>query len=529
MLSFLIMTIKVSMILWGAVYAYSKLLNPVDAAWISGRPLAMMLLFYAAGLLGHNVWVLYLTMIASLPALARNRAEGAALYVVAIGVVPDLAVLVSAGSVAIITVDKWVCLSLGLLIVFLKSPRGGLRYRGWFDIPFLLIFALDLIQARDQNFTSTMRSLLSSILTMGIPYFVFTRSIGKVEDLRRIMIALALVGFVLAVIGVFEARTHFLVYQQMYAALNVEGAGYRMYKLRGGLLRAVASFGDATSFSLFLALALMATIATRQSFRTTSRVVIALVVISLGIFVTSSRNAWISVGIGVLAFDLYRRRTIALAGKAMLLAMGYAFLSLLAEFSPYINTMMGHSGDTASTTDYRSQLLTRGMEEFWKHPYMGLSIAAVTANLRDLVQGEGIVDFTNGYLLYALTAGVGGLIALVMTFLLPGWAMLRVRRRHSGNVLLDRTAAFVFAVMASTLVNTAFGGTGGKSSGYFYIVLGIAAVLYAWRKVSPELLAASDRKTPLPRSGPAFPVMSLLPPVLAEREVRLVELDAARP
>lgn len=512
MLSSIIITVKVCAVLYGAVWIFAKLLNPEDAAWVKGKPLAILLTLFAVGMLGHTIWVVYAVLVAILPMTARNRAEAAALFLVANGAVPELSTYLTVGGAAIFAIDKWMCLSIGLLIVFLKEPRTGLRFNGWFDIPFLLMLGLEFVQARDQNFTSTVRSLLTTILAIGLPYFIFTRSIGKVEDMRRVMVALVLIGFVLATIGIFESRMHFLAYQQMYRALNVAGLDGKLFKERGGILRAVTSFGEATGFSQFLAIALIATIAMRYSFRTTSRMVIALGVISVGIFVTSSRNAWIAAGIGVLTFDLYRRRYLALSGKAAVLGMAYTFLVLIAEFSPYVATMMGKSADTAGTADYRSQLLKRGLEEFRKHPYAGLNIQSVMDNMIDMKQGEGIIDIVNAYLFYGLTAGIGGVIALALVFSLPAWAMIVSRKRLSEHLFLERTAAFVFATAIANFITNAFTSFGGRNSTYFYVVLGIGSVMFAWRKVSPDLLSSSDRPPPKRRPPPIrSPLLTLSP------------------
>jgi hypothetical protein len=181
----------------------------------------------------------------------------------------------------------------------------------------------------------------------------------------------------------------------------------------------------------------------------------------------------------------------------MVLGGAFAFLMLLAEVSPYVSTMMGNSSDTAGTVDYRSLLLKRGKEEFWKHPYTGVDITTMSQNLQDLVQGEGIIDFVNGYVFYALVAGVGGLIALLVAFLGADYAMLTSRKslmRHPFT--LERYGAFVFAVATTQVVTTAFGGFGGRGSTFYYMILAIGSTLYAWRNVPFNLLAASDRDAP---------------------------------
>lgn len=511
--SALIVTIKMCIMLFVGTMIFAQLVNKEDAEWIKRKPLALMCLFYAAGALGHNVWVAYIVMIAAVPMMCKDRGEAAGLFVVALGAMPDLTTGLKIGSASILGIDKWVCLSLGLTWVLLSRPRVGLVSDARYDAPFLIMLALEFAQGRDMNFTSTFRSLLSTALAIGLPYYALVISIGRVQDLRRVMMSLVYIGFMLAFVGVCEAITHVLYYQLLFGYLNIGGIPYyRMLKFRAGLLRTMTSFSDATAFAQFLVIALTATMASRESFRSTGKMVVALGVIALGIFVTSTRNAWIGAILCVLGFDLFRRRYTALAGKLTVLGMGYAVILLLAEVVPYFATMMGKSEDTAGTADYRSRLLTRGIEEFWRHPLGGVGGGQLLVDMQDMVQGEGIVDFVNGYLYYSLISGVFALIGLALVFLLPCWAMLQTRRPMSvQGPFLQRTTAFVFAVCFSFFVTTAFTGFGGRASTYLYVTLGIGAVIFPWRRVAPALLAASDRERRT-RSGALEPAALPEPP-----------------
>ena len=513
MLSRLVMVGKVSVVFWIATMIFCRLVGPEHAKWARTRALPMMIVFYAVGMLGYRIWVLYIVLVAYLPIVARSRADGAVLFIVAIGSIPALAIDVTVGGASLVPLDKYSCLAFGLLLVFVKEPRTGLRFNWRFDLPYLLLVAIDAVQARDQNLTSTLRSLLLTTLSMIVPYFSFSRSLTKSEDIRRAMVAFAFIGFILGMVGIFESVTHFFVYMQMYGALGVSGVDGQIYKMRGGLLRSVASFGEATSFSLFLAIAAGAAIACRHSFRSTSKLSIALFVIAGGIFCTSSRNAWTALLIMVLSFDFYRRRYLSLAGKAVVLGGVFAVLMLAAEVSPYVSTMMGNSADTASTADYRTVLLRRGQEEFWKHPGFGIDASTLMVNMHDLVQGEGIVDFVNGYLFYALTCGFLGILALLGAFLGPPLAMLASRtamRKHPYT--LERYAGFVFASGMTYTVTTAFTGFNSRGAMYYGIVIAMGGVLYAWRKLPVDMIAASDPRAPgLKRGLPVVPEHELGP------------------
>lgn len=493
MFSNIVIWAKLVVVLLIAVEIFSRLVNPDDAEWFKGKPRTMMILFFTVGMFCHNVWILYAVMIAYLPMVSRSRGEAAALMVVGLNSVPELASFIVAGGSLIMQIDKFLCMSLGLLFVFLRFPKTGIRANGYFDIPFLLLCALEFTSARDLNFTSTVRVCLVTILTVGMPYFLLTRSITRVEDLRRVMMSLCFVGFVLGCVGIFEALAHFLPYMELYRTLGL-ATGPTAYKIRSGILRSVTSFGETTSFAVNMGIMFMATIACRFSFKSTSKLVIALTIIAGAIFVTSSRNAWIGLIVAIVAFDFFRGRVASFFGKITVLGMAYSIAGLAAQFSTYMASMMGKSADSAGTADYRQRLLTRGLEEFMKHPIAGLSPAQVMESMADLRQGEGIVDFVNGYIYYMLVAGFGGLVALLLAFTMPAIAMATTRKRRMIEGLpLDRYGAFAAAVCISFMITTAFTAFGGRNSSNLYIVLAVMSVLYAWRRVPPEMLSSTAR------------------------------------
>ncbi|NIJ08600.1 hypothetical protein FHS31_002221 [Sphingomonas vulcanisoli] len=464
-----------------------------------------MIGFYAVGMLSPSIWIVYAMLLGALPLLARTRAEAAALFIVATGAVPELVYPLQIGSLYLVAVDKWILLSIGLMAAVLFRRRAGPKAGMRFSLPYVIMLALDLYVSRDDTVTATLRNVVGVLLAGGVGYFAFTNAISRIEDLRRVLLAFAYIGFVLSCVAVVEGFLHTLFYATMSAKLNIGGTPlYRLMKFRGGILRATTVYGDATTLAQFLVVTLMATVTFRHNFRTTRALGIALGVITVGIFVTSTRNAWIGVLVGVMAFDLYRGRFLPLVGKVTLLGMMYGSVLLLAEFIPYFNAMV-NGPDTTGTANYRSLLLTRGMEEYHKHPLSGIAVKKLLIDMKDLVQGEGIVDFVNGYLFYALADGLLGFIGLLLVFLLPCVAMLAIRRSMiARGLLLERSAALVFSVCLTYAVMTAFTGYGGHYEIPLYCIMGLGAVLFSWRRVAPARLnlGAANAAPPLATLGP---------------------------
>ncbi|HUD31037.1 MAG TPA: O-antigen ligase domain-containing protein, partial [Novosphingobium sp.] len=132
---------------------------------------------------------------------------------------------------------------------------------------------------------------------------------------------------------------------------------------------------------------------------------------------------------------------------------------LVASSSPDLSESLGLSGQGSDTADYRRELLDRGSEEFWKNPLIGYSSAELEYRLNDMRQGEGIIDYVNVYLWFALVSGVLGAAVFVANLFVP-LAQLWSGRRALFGIDAATPAAFVFgciAMLGMTLFFTSFG------------------------------------------------------------------------
>lgn len=480
----IVMTVKGVALLVAAVYAFAALLRKDDAQWVKGAPLYIFVGMYVIGMWGHIIWVPYLALVMIIPLLARSRPEAAALYVIAIVSVPIMGYKIAIGSIYLFAVGKYLFCALGLLFAYWlrkgSTPSGLSR----FDLPFLIFLILETSQARDPTLTNTLRQLVPVIFAIGMPYFLMSRSLNTPEDVRRFVLAIALAGFVMAAVAIIEARLHWLVYKQIDSNLNIEAFINPYGKMRGGVIRAPASFAESTSLGVFLAIAGVAVLGIRSSFSSHRNYLIALGLIGLGLTAANSRNAFIGIALGLLAFDFYRRRYGPLAIKLGVGAALYLIALMAAQFSPYVATMIGRGEGTQGSTDYRMALLTRGMEEIRKNPVIGTNLKNALENLEDLRQGEHIIDLVNGYITYGLTLGYTGIIGLLLFFISLCVAMFAAKRALARNVIVGDIAGFVFATSASMIVISFFTGFGGQNSTPFYMVCALGASLWSIRRMA---------------------------------------------
>ncbi|WP_174275097.1 O-antigen ligase family protein [Sphingomonas bacterium] len=505
MLSSIIMGIKGGVFIAAACWLFARLLRPEDAKWIRGAPTFLAIFIFVLGAFAYNVWLYYVVLLFLIPWKARSRAEAVALYPIALVSLPAMTVYIAAGGMMISPVDKWLVFAIGMVItMFIRRKRGG-RVTGYLDIAWLMLFGLEFVQARGMNLTSAIRTWTTPVIALTIPYFVVSRNLKSVEDIRRVFLAFSFVGFVLGFISLIETTTHWLIYQSLYETLHLPRGGVSLYlKIRSGLLRAPTSFDESTSFGLFLAFTMMFCMAGRDVFKKKRGWLIALGVMFLGTVAANSRNAWVALAIGLPLYDLYRKRYASLGAKIGLIAIAYGTLMLAAEFSPYVATLTGQTADTSSTAEYRRLLLQRGLEEARKHPWTGTSLDEVLGNLQDMKQGEGIVDLVNGYLSYALTAGYGGAAALLMAFLLPCLLMFAKARSLAYDPRLQRYGAAICAIAGFSIVTTFNTSFGGKSITFYILTIAIGtAILSIKRPKRPRTGREDAAEAPTSAPPPA--------------------------
>lgn len=487
-LNTLIIALKVGPLLLFAGYAFTYLMAASDQRLFRERGIWMMPgLFYLA-LITPWLPLFLILLVGLLPVVARTRGEAVALFLIASAGLPALTLSVTAGSAFILQPSAFHAISLSLLIAsFTCRGQGKVRW-GWRDLPMAIFFVLTWIaQARGVNVTSFLRETLNVVLTLAVPYIGLRRSITGSAEIRLLMVSICFAAGVQSILALYEMVSFWPVYNTLFDHFDIPTDFSRWIKVRGGLMRAHGALPDSTSFGWFLAAALTALLASRRNFPSLLQWGVAALILALGLYAAGARVGLLAAGIGFVAIDLFRRNYAAVFRSAILAAAGYAALYVVATVTGMFRNVVGLSEDGASTLEYRKQLLTRGLEEFWKHPIAGMPLADVKVALSDLEQGEHIIDFVNAYVYFGLTSGLFGVIAFVMMFLL---AMVGAWRSRGSSPLPDQAPAMqlastCFAVSAFSMVTAFTSGFGGSPLVFYFGLLAGTAALPAMRQARP--------------------------------------------
>ena len=123
---------------------------------------------------------------------------------------------------------------------------------------------------------------------------------------------------------------------------------------------------------------------------------------------------------------------------------------------------LGRTGSAAGTIDYRRSLLESGLGQVRLHPWLGQSATDLRFAMRDLVQGQGIVDYVNAHLSIALGGGLVAFFVWVLIWATPIVATLRrgapVGRNPATQLQLVPETMLVVSMVALCFTSTAANG-----------------------------------------------------------------------
>jgi O-antigen ligase len=173
----------------------------------------------------------------------------------------------------------------------------------------------------------------------------------------------------------------------------------------------------------------------------------------LGLLAAYSRGPWAcALAIYVIYVFLKPRAASGLFKSFLgsLLVLAVISLTSLGEKIAAVLPFLGGTIDS-SNIDYRGRLWTRGWEIVRDNPLLGDQYAL--AKMQDLRQGQGIVDFVNGYLAELLGTGFVGLTLFFLVVLSALRKLLAVSRTIK---LTDQRFGMAGASLASCILGTLF-------------------------------------------------------------------------
>jgi O-antigen ligase len=313
------------------------------------------------------------------------------------------------------------------------------------------------------NTTTLARLAVESFLDILLPYFVVSRGVRSMADLRLVGGHLLIGITFAAVVGVAET----LLQHNLYSGLQtMYGVRWQLtYALmRGNLIRIQATTPQpiVLAFMLLFGIGLGYWLKGPQWRRPAVFALFATIFIAeIGTF---SRGPWLSAGVIVLALVAMRRLSAsAFRATLCLVLLGAVLIKMMGADEQVIaalGALFGSDKADLSSIEYRRELLDTSLALIKQSPWLGVPNYA--SQMQNLRQGEGIIDIVNSYVAIMLDAGLVGLVLYVLPFAIVLNRLITAVRRpaygasEGGNRFAQAFAALILGCLFAIFTASTF-------------------------------------------------------------------------
>ena len=438
--------------------------------------------------LAHNFWI-FLAVTGLLLAFAGRREHSPiALFIWLLFAVPPFSASLSGlgvlNQLLVINYPRLLALVLLLpaFIVLRRQAQHESKSGYWPDYLVAGYVAVQLIlQFSVDSATNTARYGIYAILDVGLPYYVASRSLRKVEAYRDVAMSFVVVCILAGLIGIFETTRAWLLYSSLDSVLNVNWS-LGNYLGRSGSLRAQATTGQPIVLGYLMVVALGFYVYLARCVRNRFFWWLGFLTLLGGLIATYSRGPWIAGVVALLVFRLSGPKALGGILKALLIVGAVGGLLLVSPIGRNIIDLLPFVGSIETENiEYRQRLLMISIDVILRNPWFGsFSYMRALAD-QELVIG-GMVDVVNSYLGIGLANGLVGLGFFVSSFFYVISAIWRSMRRlpdaeselHTvGSGLLASLVGImvtIFTVSGISLVPVVYWTVLGLGMGYVVMV-----------------------------------------------------------
>ena len=362
-------------------------------------------------------------------------------------------------------VSSILLLSWAALEIMAAKPAPRATRFLWIDLLVLAYQGLRFaLQVPHSTFTTLARIAVESTLDVLLPYFVVTRGIRSMADLRLVGSHLFIGIIFTAVVAVTEALLQHNLYSGLQGIYQVRWQ--LTYELmRGSLIRVQATTSQPIilAFMLLFGIGLGFWLKGEQWRRPAVFALFATIVVAE--VATFSRGPWLAV-IVILCALVAMRRLSAAAFRVTLVAIVLAGVGLkLAnadqEVVAALGAIFGSERADIASIEYRRELLDTSLALIKQSPWFGVPNYA--AQMQSLVQGEGIIDIVNSYVAIMLDAGLVGLVLYLLPFIVVLNRLISAIPRaqqgefEGGSRFAVAFAALILGCLFAILTTSTFG------------------------------------------------------------------------
>ena len=421
-----------------------------------------------AAFLSHSFWIYTFLAVPLLIHASHKESNPPALYFFLLFVLPVAYVRIPGLGLINYLFELSHARMLALLILlpaFFSLPRDRLAFgrTGPDKIFAAYLLLIIVLQAREATLTSAFRGIFYLFIDVFLPYFVISRYLKNIQDFRDTLLSLVLPILVLALIAIFEASRHWLLYQPILNVLGLEGM--TSYLDRGGILRAIGTAGQPIALGYLFVIGIGFYLFLQRSIQHKLIRPLGMALLALGLIAPLSRGPWVGAAVLILVFLATgrhaARRMIGLALAALLVL---AVAPLIPGGEKLVNMLPVIGKTETANITYREQLITNSMIVIERNPWLGSVDYLKAPEMQAMRQGQGIIDIVNSYIGITLEQGIVGLSLFIGFFVLTLWGIYKAMRlipdkdseqRLLGRVLLSTLLAImviIFTVSSITII-----------------------------------------------------------------------------
>ncbi len=282
---------------------------------------------------------------------------------------------------------------------------------------FVFLLLSVMLNLRDTTFTDTLRQTLYICLEAFLPYFVISRSLKNLQDFKDALMSLVLSIMLLALIAVFEAVRHWLLYVPLTSSLGftqVIGG----YLERAGGLRAITTAGQPIALGYLMAIGIGFFLFLQQSFQQKFTRRIGFALLAAGLIAPMSRGPWVGVVALVIIFIATGRNVARrLMSMTLIALLALPLVAILPGGDKIIDLLPFIGSTEKGNITYRQDLFNTSITVIQHNPWFG-SINFLDTPEMESLRHDGLIDIVNGYIEIALAKGLTGLGLFVGFFLL---------------------------------------------------------------------------------------------------------------
>lgn len=344
-------------------------------------------------------------------------------------------------------------MALVLLVRLLMLGRGMSLKKSSVDVLVIVgwlwtIFATVVVSPDSAQVTTMIGRGFDTVLM----YFVARLALMTIDDVKNILIPIAITALYMCAMGVLEAMMLYSPYSSFQAHRGWTWIA-KEAELRLGFLRAVVS----TSVSIYFGMAMMLITGMLWSMRGYGKPLIvnpgSIIAAFIGALTSLSSGPWSACAL-LIIFSAFVKRTALI--KPMLIFVSITIIFVEIASNRHFYHLIGYLALDGSTAWYRARLLEVAFSQWREFWLLGVG-DNWPHHWGAILDGRKHIDVVNHFIILALYGGFPGMIMYIASHVIAVRAAVRAWRLHRDDQIRQMIFGFAATLVALDLASYSVG------------------------------------------------------------------------